>query len=163
MEVNMAIPAFTLKNKARPHIAILAFATLISTAASAADIWGSVNLASIHAATDQHYNQRNWGAGIELHTSPSTLAMAGAYRNSVNRESAYALAGWTPLDLAGAKIGAVAGLVTGYPAINNGHIAPAIAGLIRIEGERIGLNLILIPPLPQKSPLTLGLQAKFKF
>lgn len=142
---------------------ILVAVALISSSACAfaGDIWAVANVRSYHVS-EQQFNQHNPGLGLEYHLDDSVVLMAGKYRNSVYRNSAYALAGWTPLHVSNIYAGLAAGAVNGYPALNSGKVAPVIVGLVRIEAEHVGANLIVIPKY-KESPLTFGLQLKFKF
>lgn len=117
------------------------------------------------ALVEEEFNERNPGIGVEYHHSQDVILMAGEYRNSVYRTTWYAVAGYTPIRLGFVSIGAAAGLINGYPAYNDGKPAPAAVGLVRAEGDRIGANLILIPPIKAKfyTPLTIGLQLKYRF
>src|SRR6266404_2179730 len=110
---------------------------LVPSLANTADIWGSVNLTSLHSRTENAMNQRNYGLGVEYHPSSALLYLAGAYRNSYERTSVYALAGWTPIEVGIARIGILGGLVNGYPKLNNAGVTPAVAGIVMIEGERV--------------------------
>lgn len=139
------------------------FGLILPALASADELWLDLSLTSIHSKPEQHLNQRNYGAGIEYHQGNDVLYMAGAFRNSYDRTSVYALAGWTPVELGLVKAGLLAGAITGYPGLNNGRITPAVAGIVRIEGEYIGANLIIIPPAIKDSPVTVGIQIKFKY
>lgn len=132
--------------------------------------WLVATLASKHvnvndALVEEEFNERNPGIGVEYHHSRDVILMAGEYKNSVSRTSWYAVAGYTPIHIGFVSIGAAGGLISGYPAYNDGNPAPAAVGLVRAEGERIGANLILIPPIKAKfyTPLTIGLQAKYRF
>jgi hypothetical protein len=136
----------------------------LPTIATAGELWGAVNLTSYHTKPEQKLNTNNIGAGLEYHYAPTVLFMGGAFRNSYDNTSTYLLAGWTPLEIGSyIKIGAVAGAINGYPGLNNGGVTKAIAGLIRIEGETVGANIVIIPPALKSSPVTFGLQVKFKF
>lgn len=141
-------------------IAVLA---LLPACALAQNWWGSVNLTSLHGHTKKPMNQRNFGLGIEYHRSDELIFLAGAYHNSHRRTSVYALAGWTPLRWGHARFGFTGGLVNGYPNHNDGKVIPVATGLVRIEGERWGANIILIPPALKNTPLTLGFQVKYRF
>lgn len=141
---------------------IVLFALLPSLAA-AAEIWGSLNLTSLHGKTDKSMNQSNFGLGGEYHIDGDLLYMAGAYRNSHRRTSGYILAGWTPLELGPMKIGLAGGLVNAYPKRNHGRITGAAALLVRMEGERFGANMFVIPPALKDSPVTVGFQVKIRF
>src|SRR4051812_2541408 len=68
--------------------------------------WVDVNVASHHfeSADDylgpgQHFNQNNYGAGVEVQWQPRHGASVGYYRNSVYADSWYALYHYTPLSL----------------------------------------------------------------
>ena len=131
-------------------------------------IWISTPLGSYHVRPVFDYNERNRGLGLEYHQGRDVLYMVGTYRNSAYDRSIYGLVGWTPLHVGPFAFGAVAGLVNGYPELNNGGIGPIASALIRLEGKgawrNFGANLIIAPPVPQKqSPLTFGLQVKFGF
>jgi hypothetical protein len=144
----------------RKWIGILA---LLPSVASAGDVWGSLNLTSLHAKTEKRMNQRNLGVGLEYHHNEELVLMAGGFYNSHRRRSAYLLGGWTPLEWKGARFGLAGGLVNGYPKHNNGKLYPAAAGLIRLEGERVGANIFIIPPFVKDTPLTIGFQVKYRF
>ena len=136
-------------------------AGLIDVAELEREVWGAVNLTSYHFS-EQQFNQNNIGAGVEYHFDSDLLVLGGKYKNSVGGKSTYALAGWTPLHYGAFHAGLAVGAVNGYPALNNGKLAPVAVGLIRAEGERFGANLIVIPAA-KGSPLTIGLQLKMKF
>lgn len=142
---------------------ILACLLLISTTAYAGDYWGTVTLASYHVnPLRDGYNEKNFGAGVEYQDG-DLLVTAGGYRNSFNRNSAYAMIGGLPINFGPFRIGGVVGLVNGYPRMNNGGIVPAAAGVIALEGEQAGVNLIIIPGIKEKTPLTIAVQVKVKF
>lgn len=135
---------------------------------SSPKVWISTMVGSYHVRPVMEYNERNRGVGVEYHQTRDVLYMVGTYRNSVYDRSVYGLVGWTPLHIGPFAVGAVAGLITGYPELNNGGIGPIASALIRLEGKgawrNLGANLIIAPPVPQKqSPLTFGLQVKFGF
>ena len=125
-----------------------------------ADVWVVASVTSFHASAE-HFNAENFGLGAE-YTRGAWSAMAGAYENSVYRPSTYGLAGYAPFVLGPFRFGGVAGVVTGYPGLNNGGVGPAAGGLVRLEFERFGANAVIIPKVTNRSPWTLGVQAKFR-
>ena len=141
----------------------LSLIVLLPSLACAGEFWGSTTLGSFHTKRYQNLREQNYGLGIEYHESRQVLYLAGSYINSHDRRTVYALAGWTPIDFGAIKVGMMAGVANGYPKMNNGRITPALAGLVRIEYEKLGMNLTLIPPRYKESPVTLGLQLKFGF
>lgn len=109
-------------------------------------------------------NQNNPGLGVEYQIDPDWSGLAGFYRNSYRRESAYALAAWTPLHLAlpfgmHADAGIAAGLVTGYRR-NEVPTAPLAAGAVLRVRTRTGygINLLAVPNTTSGSGF-IGLQA----
>lgn len=131
---------------------------LCASAAAHADPWIVGTLGSHHFTGDKH-EQHNYGAGVELPSSRDRVAfVAGAYRNSFDRLSAYAGAAWTPLAAGPVHAGVIAAMVTGYP---SGPV-PAILPTLQIEGERFGGNLYYAPKL-KDSCAVIGLQVKFRF
>lgn len=142
---------------------IIAMMMLSPVISSAGELWGAINLTSYHVNAHRNYNSRNFGGGLEYQLTDDIALMAGAYRNSFDKESAYALASYSPIPMLGARLGIAAGTVTGYSGRNHGHAAPAIAVILRMEGERVGANIMVMPPVTDHSPLTIGLQVKLKF
>jgi hypothetical protein len=91
------------------------------------------------------YNEENWGAGLRAVITPSWAVQAGAYRNSYDRTSVYALADWTPLRAGVFSAGAFAALASGY---EHGSFG---GGLIaRLQGDRLGAALRFMPDLTEK-------------
>jgi hypothetical protein len=139
-------------------------------ARAAPEWWGNVNLVSYHLgdedeflAAGESFNQENWGAGVELQWQPRHAASAGYYRNSVDEDSWYALYHYTPLQLGRhLRVGGMAGVVTGYPGYNDGGIAPAGGLVAKLEGDRVGMNLIYLPKISNITPNTLALQFKLR-
>ena len=132
--------------------------------------WVDVNVASHHfedadeyLGPGEHFNQNNYGAGVELQWQPRHAVSAGYYRNSVYEDSWYALYHYTPLSLGEhVRLGGMVGLVSGYPGYNHGDPAPAGALVAKVEYRRVGVNLIYLPRVPGSTPNTLGLQLKFR-
>ena len=55
-----------------------------------------------------------------------------------------------------------AGLFNGYDNTNNGEWFPAALPAISLEGDLIGLNLIVIPTVPNRIAGSVSLQVKVK-
>jgi len=140
-------------------LSLLAFIPVIACA----EIWGSTTLGSYHTKREQNLREQNLGFGLEYHERRDVMYMAGSYINSHDKRSVYAFTAWTPVDYGLVRLGVMAGFVNGYPKLNSGNITPALVGLARIEFEKLGVNLMLIPPRLKESPFTLGVQVKFGF
>ncbi|HEY4556172.1 MAG TPA: hypothetical protein VIG68_07040 [Lysobacter sp.] len=132
--------------------------------------WLDVNVGSRHfgdrsdfLAAGEDFNEFNPGVGVEVQWQPRHALAGGYFRNSVDRDSLYALYQYTPLQLGRrVRLGAMVGAVTGYPGYNDGGLAPAGGLLAKIEGARVGANLILLPRIRDVTPTTLGLQLKLR-
>jgi hypothetical protein len=135
---------------------------LMPSLAVAGEWWGVATLASYHVNTEKKFNQRNYGLGLEYQTGDMAY-VAGQYKNSHYRSSVYAMAVWTPLSVGVLHAGGAIGVVNGYPGINNGGLGPAAVGIVKLEMQRVGLNLVVSPAVSNNSPLTFALQVKFKF
>lgn len=160
-----------------PSVLIAAALLCAAPAASAQDAghrpaewWANLNLASYHLGDEtdflppgQRFNQENWGAGIEVQWQSRHAVSAGYYRNSVDRDSFYALYHYTPWQFGEhIRVGGMAGVVTGYPGYNDGGPAPAGGLVAKIEHGRVGVNLVYLPYIRDVTPHTLGLQFKLR-
>lgn len=100
------------------------------------------------------YQEQNWGAGLRYAFSPAWSVQAGAYRNSYDRTSVYALADWTPIALGPLHAGAFAGVASGY---EHGNAAGGL--LARVQGERLSAVLRYAPKVhPKQSGHTVALE-----
>lgn len=140
------------------------------TRPGAPEWWADVNVASYHFGDTsrylppgEHFNQSNYGAGVEAQWQPRHAVSAGYYRNSVYDDSWYALYHYTPVPIGRhVRLGVMVGGVTGYPGYNGGGLAPAGALVAKVEYRRVGANPIWLPPIPDVTPSTLGLQLKVR-
>ena len=126
--------------------AALAFAA----SAQAADLSLQLHGLSHHFSDPpkgQTWNEVNTGAGLRAQFTPEWGAQFGAYRNSVNKNSAYAIAQWTPLEFGRARFGAFAGVASGYK-----H-GPLVAGVMLTVpvGNRFSFTVRAVPSLPKTS------------
>jgi hypothetical protein len=122
------------------------------------------NIAAHHfdrkAVDELHLNENNPGLGYE-HVDPESgiRTLIGAYRNSIRKNSIYALMGYSPLRAGDFSAGIVAGGVTGY----DRPVAPAVGGLLSYDGPDYGANVVLVPNVPSKNVYGYaGLQMKYK-
>jgi hypothetical protein len=60
------------------------------------------------------------------------------------------------------NIGLVAGGFSGYSSTNNGGWFPAVLPALSLEGDWIGLNLIMIPTVSNRVAGSFSFQIKFK-
>ena len=91
-------------------------AILLSNTTHAADVHIVAHTVSRHLterANGKQWNEANAGLGVRYQLRPDWSVQAGAYRNSINRTSAYAIAEWTPVRYAGLFAGAATGYADG--------------------------------------------------
>ena len=96
-------------------------------------------------ADGSRFNERNIGIGGEYEASRELGFGTGAYRNSIDRTSAYVLTRWTPLEIAGWRGGAVGGFVTGYDYNGGGPVPMAALAVITPEWQRMSVQVIGVP------------------
>lgn len=131
-------------------------ALLAISAPCYADTWLVASVTSFHQERGR-YNEFNPGIGGE-YGGDTWRAVAGAYLNSLSRETKYAGVSYTPLHFGRVSVGSTVILATGYSAGISILPLPVVA----YEGRRYGANLIIVPPREGKGGV-LGLQLKKKF
>lgn len=135
---------------------ILAFLSVLAVgklARAFAEDWLVISGLAKHLDGREHCNSVTSGLGLEYDGYA-----AGFYRNSNCRWSAYAAKSWLPLRAGQVRIGGLVGAVTGYGAT----LLPVAAFAASLEGEKYGLNLVLVPPTGSASPGVAWLQFKVK-
>lgn len=150
----------------RPGCLLLASAAFGAGAALAeapqpGALWGNLGGFSSHANRDKDYNENNVGLGLEYQLQPDVALMAGTFNNSVRQTTSYAAVNWLPLSLGSWKLGLVAGVMNGYPGIENGGAFLAALPMASYEGARFGVNLGLIPTVDRVDG-ALVVQLKFR-
>jgi hypothetical protein len=109
-----------------------------------------IHVAAIHA--DHGY--RSFTPGLGVMCESKVLLGAGAYKNSLGDLSTYAAAGYQPWKLGALKIGALAGVATGY---KHYDVVPLAAVLVSYKN----LHFTFIPEVKTKTPAVLGLSFTF--
>lgn len=124
-------------------------------------LWVNLGGFSSHVNRNKDYNEDNVGMGLEYQLQPDVALMAGAFNNSIRHTTSYVAANWLPLSLGGWKLGAVAGVMNGYPGIAGGGAFVAALPMASYEGTHVGVNLGLIPTT-DKVEGALVIQLKFR-
>lgn len=124
--------------------------------------WVNFGFLSYHQNRQANFNERNYGLGWEHKISEDLSSTVGFYRNSVRRDSAYAAVLWQPLQIGPVKAGVMAGVINGYPRLNNGNFMPMALPMASIEGRHLGANVICIPKLKDVSAVC-AVQIKARF
>jgi hypothetical protein len=126
------------------------------------ELWLNPGMFSYHFDRERSFNSRNIGFGAEYRYSTVASFTLGTYRNSYHESSNYMGAYWQPIQLGVFKFGAVAGFFNGYSKTNDGGWFPALIPALTYEGERFGVNLLMVPSIPDKVAGSLSVQFKFK-
>lgn len=141
---------------------IYLFFALLFTAPANAETYLNLNTVAYHydrsAVAQQHFNETTPGIGIE-HERGDYRLMAGIYRNSIRRESVYALVGYMPVRHSALSIGVAGGMATGYLPT----IVPAIGLVATLQFNRVGINLFAVPNMLSRGSYGFaGLQLRCK-
>lgn len=147
--------------------ALLALALLLSASLARADfdtarLWVNAGFYSAHFDTDKGLRNANPGLGFEYKLDDTWSVTAGRFINSDNAHSRYAGAYYQPWTVSGLKLGVVAGAFNGYPKAFHGGWFPAVIPVATWEGERIGLNVALVPPLKDRLYGAVSFQLKLR-
>lgn len=126
------------------------------------ELWVNAGMQSYHFAKDQHFNNNNLGLGIEYAFNTVASVTVGEYSNSLRHQSNYAGIYYHPIELGPIKVGIVAGVINGYPAMNQGRYSAALLPTISTEYKWIGANLYFIPPIGNTTYSVLSAQLKFR-
>ena len=143
-------------------LALLACTPLAQAEFEANRLWLNAGFYSAHFDTNKGLRNANPGLGFEYKLDDTWSATAGRFINSDNAHSSYIGAYYQPWTVAGAKLGVVGGAFNGYPKAFNGGWFPALIPVASWEGQRIGLNLALVPPLQDRLYGALSFQLKFR-
>ena len=108
-------------------------------------------ITSFHFDRSKHYNESNFGIGIERRLNEKWSVSTGYFRNSFDRHTNYVFAGYTPLQVSDWRVGAVIGGVTGY---ENG-VSPWLTGIATRDYGRVGINIVF-------SAAGIALQVKYQ-
>ena len=112
-------------------------------------LWLNVGGLSRHFDRDLHYNERNFGLGLEYRDRPDLSYLAGAFRNSVRKTTSYIGVHWQPWTVGPFRVGATVGVMNGYPSHAKGGAFLALIPMASWEGERYGLNVGVVPTTGQ--------------
>jgi hypothetical protein len=125
-------------------------------------LWFTAAVKSYHMDRAAHYNEKNYGIGLEYQFNKDIAAVAGEYKNSFYNKSAYYGVLYTPFSAGSFKAGILAGEINGYVMKEPRAYGPIVVPAIVWEGEHFGANMIFIPPVGNGTGV-LGLQLKARF
>lgn len=129
-------------------------------------VWLSPGIYSYHFDTSKDLRNDNWGLGVEVALARDHSVIGGSYINSNGGRTHYGVYEWRPLHWQPAGIevsaGVLAGAFDGYPKYHDGGWFVAALPVLAVEGRYLGLNLSLIPTIPDRLDGALSIQVKLR-
>ena len=128
------------------NVALLLAALVVIPVAKAeeGDVHVVLHGLSLHSRARENskdWNQVNTGLALRYELDGTLSVQLGSYRNSMNRNSVYGLADWTPLQAGLLQMGGFVGMATHYQP----NYRPLLGGVVRWQHERVSLALRLVP------------------
>jgi hypothetical protein len=129
-------------------------------------VWLNPGSFSYHFDRDKNLREDNTGFGAELKLTDEHVLAAGSFINSNRKRSHYGAYFWRPLrwEISGAKLyaGIALGGFDGYPNYRAGGWFPAALPMLAIEGDRLGVNLFLVPTIADRLDGAISVQFKLR-
>jgi len=125
-------------------------------------VWLDAGFLSYHFEDRDKLNAYNWGFGAAWRFTEDFSLVAGTYHNSMRDQSTYAALAWQPLHLGPFRLGLLAGVIRGYPDVNNGGWFPMALPVISVEYGRVGVNLVVVPSTRATGTGSLSFQIKVR-
>ncbi len=134
-------------------------------------LWIDAMIGSHHIHPKQSFEDFNPGLGAECWLNGQWAVTAGGFRNSLARPSWYGGGVWAPefAHWGFVRLAVMGGLISGYNygrwGFGHDHsIGPVAAPIVMTTYKRVGVNFILVPPIPSDNlPFTIGFQFKVRF
>ncbi|NEX64156.1 hypothetical protein [Noviherbaspirillum galbum] len=124
--------------------------------------WVNPGFYSAHFQRDKGLNDSNPGLGVEYRMSTVTSLTAGRFYNSDRAYSNYAGVYYQPFTIGPFQAGAVVGGFSGYPKMRDGGWFLAAIPVLTLEGERLGLNIGIVPTYKDRLYGAISFQLKLK-
>ncbi|OGA14057.1 MAG: hypothetical protein A3H32_16945 [Betaproteobacteria bacterium RIFCSPLOWO2_02_FULL_63_19] len=129
-------------------------------------VWINPGIYSLHFDRNKNLRDDNVGLGAEVVLAPDHALLAGSFVNSDWTRSRYGAYAWRPLhwQLDGTHVsaGVIVGAFDGYPRYREGAWFVAPMPVVAIEGERLGVNLSVIPTLQNRVNGAIAVQIKLR-
>ena len=137
-----------------------------ATAPTWPQVWINPGLYSYHFDRNKGYRDNNIGIGAEVAVRNDHVLLAGSFINSDGARTHYGGYEWRPLHWQPAGLNVSAGIIVsafdGYPRYHNGGWFVAPIPALAIEGRRVGLNVAIIPTLPDRVSGAISFQLKVR-
>jgi hypothetical protein len=134
--------------------------------AFATQVWVNPGIYSYHFDRDKDFRSDNVGFGVEVALKPEHRALAGSFINSDYTRTRYVAWNWRPLNWKPGGVdvsaGIIAGAFDGYPRYRNGAWFAAAMPVVSVEGERFGVNVSILPNIPNRISGAVAVQFKLR-
>jgi hypothetical protein len=157
--------------KFRALLFVFPFLSFAATAQSSESgftpqVWVNPGVYSYHFDRDKDFRSDNVGFGVEIAVKPEHRALAGSFINSDRMRTRYVAYQWMPLAWKPGGVdvsaGLIAGAFDGYPRYRGGGWFVAAMPVLSIEGERVGVNLSVLPNIPDRISGAVAVQVKLR-
>ena len=130
------------------------------------NVWLNPGFLTYHFDRDADLREDNLGIGAEIEFNTDHVLMGGTFMNSEDERSRYIGYQWRPLhfDVAGADLhlGLVAAALDGYPRNKDGDWFVVALPLLALQGDRLGINLTVIPTIENRVYGSIALQFRLR-
>lgn len=117
---------------------------------SQTSVWINHGFFSHHFERNKGFRENNYGMGVQVGLSPTNSFIGGAFRNSDDAHSRYLGWIWQPYKIDSARFGLWAGVLDGYPKMQNGGWFLAVFPMVSFEYKAVGVNLAVMPDYKDK-------------
>ena len=126
------------------------------------EFWLNPGFYSYHFQKDLGLKNNNFGLGGEYRYSTVSAITLGIFENSDLETSRYVGWYWQPLRLGAVRLGAVVGVIDGYPKMLNGNWFVAAMPAASYEYKNIGINCLFISSYKDRLHGSISMQFKLK-
>ena len=126
------------------------------------ELWLNPGFYSYHFQKNKGLSNSNFGLGAEYRYSTVSSVTLGVLGNSDHQTSHYVGWYWRPLGLGHARLGAVVGIIDGYPKMLDGGWFLAAIPTVSIDYKNVGANLMIVSGYKDKLLGSISLQLKLR-
>ena len=126
-------------------------------------VWISPGFYSYHFKRSDGLRDSNPGLGLALKYSEASSVVFGRFRNSDNDMSNYLGFLYQPYSIGPVRLGAALAAFDGYPEMRNGKAFLSVIPTLGIHGERVALNVGVIPEIKDRVHGAVSFQLLVRF
>jgi hypothetical protein len=130
------------------------------------NVWLNPGFLTYHFDRDVDLREDNLGIGAEIEFNTDHVLMGGTFMNSEDERSRYFGYQWRPLHWAvgsaNVHVGLVAAALDGYPRNKDGDWFLVALPLLAVQGDRLGVNLTVIPTIENRVYGAIALQFRLR-